>query len=100
MSIKDCFSKCEQTYSSSADLFWFTKEVFNTKLHFLCSDKHLCWNRNPESMKSLFGQLLLSIIAIRQEPESLQRYMKYKEVYPELPKSSKMDNVFEKIVNG
>ena len=51
-------------------------------------------------MKSLFGQLLLSVIAIRQEPESLQRYMKYKEVYPELPKSSKMDNVFEKIVNG
>ena len=32
-SIKDFFSKCDQT----ADLFTFTEEVLDGKLHFLCS---------------------------------------------------------------
>ena len=32
-SIKDFFGKCEET----ADLFTFTEEIFNEKLHFLCS---------------------------------------------------------------
>ena len=33
-SIKDFFSKCDQT----ADLVIFTEEILNGKLHFLCSD--------------------------------------------------------------
>ena len=34
-SIKDLFSKCEQIRRK--DLFTFTKEILNGKLHFLCS---------------------------------------------------------------
>ena len=33
-SIKDIFSKCE---ISSVNLFRFTEEILNGKLHFLCS---------------------------------------------------------------
>ena len=35
-SIKDFFSKCGQI-RSSANLFTFTEEILNGKLHFLCS---------------------------------------------------------------
>ena len=38
-SIKDFFSKCEQT----ADLFTFTKEILNGKLHFMC--RIFCWEK-------------------------------------------------------
>ena len=34
--IKDFFSKCDQI-RSAADLVTFTEEIFNAKLHFLCS---------------------------------------------------------------
>ena len=37
-SIKDFFSKCDQTRRFPPDLVTFTEEVFNRKLHFLCSD--------------------------------------------------------------
>ena len=36
-SIKDFFSKCDQIRQETADLFTFTKEILNRKLHFLCS---------------------------------------------------------------
>ena len=38
-SIKDFFSKCDQTRST--DLVTFTEEILNGKLHFLCSERAL-----------------------------------------------------------
>ena len=35
--VDDFFSKCDQS-QSPADLLTFTKEIFDEKLHFLCSD--------------------------------------------------------------
>ena len=37
VSIKDLFSKCEQSRSFSADLVTLTEEILKEKLHFLCS---------------------------------------------------------------
>ena len=42
-SIKDLFSKCEQSLQKTADLATFTEEIFNEKLHFLCSVNEY-WN--------------------------------------------------------
>ena len=36
-SVKDFFSKCDQTCSFPAVLVTFTEEILNGKLHFLCS---------------------------------------------------------------
>ena len=32
----------------SADLFTFTEEILNGKLHILCSDSHKKWKNSPE----------------------------------------------------
>ena len=36
-SIKYFFSKCDQNLQFSADLFTFTEEILNGKLHFYCT---------------------------------------------------------------
>ena len=40
-SIKDFFSKFDQIRRKPVDLVTFTEEIFNIKLHFLCSGGYL-----------------------------------------------------------
>ena len=46
-SIKDLFSKCDQIRRNLGDLVTFTEEVFNGKLHFLCSVQKY-WKQGPK----------------------------------------------------
>ena len=69
-STKNFFSKCDQILKFFADLVTFTEEIFNGKLHFLCSDN----NNRKNDNKQIFHAFLFNVRNYSPEVINIQRH--------------------------